>query len=1175
MRSISSTTIISACIATATLLSASVGTLAISTTASAESTSTNTAITLNDLADSSSAQQRWISEPTSRIALNPSHSQTDDAKPTSDDSLDTVFYTNQDKKTADNVVRNSFTDTAQASTTATAYDEGDATPALSDDFGPSDEGSWTATNGKGSISFVDNAGIVAPSGGDTWVGFGRSVTFDAAAKPIIMVTVASTTGKWALKINDGSSDTNLQNDTDATGTFAYDLSDFGISGSKAYTIKIFSSNSGTTTFKSLSIHARPAQSDDFTQTSIKDWMTNVQSNNGATISQADSGLGATIRSTSSSNFGAVAKAFTVDLSKTPILTVAVNSLSAGSKWALKLSGANGSGDFAIIQNDTDRSGVFSYDLQSMTGKTGEQTFSVKLFSTQSALPTSFNVTRLSFHSIDYWTQNPTDYVNTWNPQSLDWKGSYGDSGSYSTQDLFVDDATVSRLIDPTSLSDGNPTLTGNFTGTVSWNPTDRVLTINNGDAYTRAVAFPASATVSFYDSQADASMGADGSSTPTATSQTWLAIMPNDQKSAIGLGYAYDATAQARTDAAKSAVGGTKVDTVVAALASRVKEWSEFLNKVPAVGDYSLHVTDYQGTSQSEIRAMYYRAFVDLRQTVVPPQPESGISHYQVATGKAATYNGGSSRNKASASWDSLLGIDYLAYTDPEYAWDSFIGMMADVQSDGNLNGESLPSRKAQTAWMLYSVTGDKDKLRQVYSAVKAHMTWSSKNLAWNIASHYPGSGVPASDERDLEFVASLAVDLGYASKIAATLGETEDVSYFTDVQKNLSSEFSQWFFKDGKAVQYYWTSKADATYDQRKGSAQYVATGLHMPNLSSGEVAALMARFDEEYDPSQQFAGLASDAVKAPDIQFVAYGLLEQGKATEAETVLEEVLRDVVRTHEFSEVYQAGATDSSGKQAEPISRGESPTTFGMAQVIDNLWILNGYRSDEGTPTFARLREAQGGVSGLTYMGKTFSISNGGSEITLSGDVTSIPGTCTQYGQTVAVSYPISFTCGTIALSGTSVEAGKSLVVTGARYTPSTVADLYLGDLRIASATVDKNGAVRFNAVIPSDTATGRHTLRIQNGDITAQAQFDVTASRPGSGGGNSGGGTTNGGKTNAAGGNVSEPKAGQATDASAGASVHTGGSAVSPMLWMLGIALSIIGAGGAIAMRQYRMAIK
>lgn len=1147
-------TICSTCAVTA-LVTTGFVTVATPSVASAQTHATTSAVSVADLADSSASQQRWISEPDSRIALNPSHSQTNDAVAKADNGLDTVFYANQEKLQASNVLRNSFTDTPAPQSVASVYDEGDTSPALSDSFTTSTVPLWASTNNGGTLEYSANGGVVTRASDKDWGGVGRQITMNTADTPILVVSVASTTGTWAVKIHDGHGDIKVQEDTAATGTFAYDLTGTISTGEKTITVKLFTSGNGDTTFRAVSIHARPAFEDNFTDDTLKNWNTNVQSNNGATISPASSGLGATITSNSTANFGAVARTVTVDLSKNPILSIAVSSLSKGSMWAMKLTGADGSGDFAQLQKDTDATGVFSYDVAAITGKTGTQTFGIKLFSTKSPTPTSATFTRLSFHSNVKWTQTPNTYTNTWNPQSLDWSGSYANGEHYSTQDVFVDDDTVSRLIDSSALTTGNPTLTGDFTGNARWDASRRVLTIITDGKYTRAVAFPTGTTVSFFDNVGAAATGGAGSASPTSSSQTWLAVLPRNAATAIGLGYAYGVTDAAQSNAAASAIKGTQVATVTAALAARVQEWNTFLARVPSIRDYNLHVVDSQKVTSRDIRAMYYRAFVDLRQTVMPPQPESGIAHYQVATGKAATYNGGSSRNKASASWDSLLGIQYLAYTDPDLAWDSFIGMMADVESDGNLNGESLPSRKAQTAWILYSVTGDKEKLAHVYPAIKAHMDWSSKHLAWNISSHYPGSGVSASDERDVEFVDSLVIDLDYAADIARTLGNDADATGYLHLQNDLSQDFSKWFFKDGKAVQYYWTSVPDATYEQRAGTAQYVATGLHMPGLSSTEISAIMARFDEEYDSTAQFAGLASDAIKAPDAQFVAYGLLEQGQSKKAQVFLESVLRDVTSTHAFSEVYQAGTP--------AISRGESPTTFGMAQVIDNLWILNGYRSDEGTPTFVRLSEQAGGVSGLSYLGKSLNVNTSSSDITISGNATQSAGTCTQYGQKKGVSSPIAFNCGSIALSASSVQAGGSLHVTGSRYTPDSTARLLLDGKSISTTKVDDNGKVSFIITIPAHTTAGKHVLTIENEAITATADLKVIAVPiPSESGTNSAADTT---------------KASGVTDAipsstsQSGVSVHTGGIVSSPVMWILGITLLILGVAGSVGMAAYR----
>ncbi|MSS83357.1 hypothetical protein FYJ24_00970 [Actinomycetaceae bacterium WB03_NA08] len=1124
-------------------------------------------ITVEELADSSPQQQRWLSEPNSRIALNPSHSQTDDTRIKADNSLDTFYYINQEKKRADGVIRNGLTRSEAPVHGPSVYDEGDESPLLSDLFTEDSADLWETSPGTGNgakLTVAEDGGHIVLPEGTEWGSVSRNVVMDNSSKPILLVSVANTTGKWALKVRpEGGGDVLIQDDTSATGTFAYDLSRYDIASGNA-AVKLFSTASGETTVRALSIHARPDFSDNFSDLSA--WKTNVSSNNGAVLAASPTGLGATLTSTSGRGFGAVARTFTVDLSASPVLTIAVDNLSAGSQWAMKLSDPETSKDFATIQNDTPESGFFSYNLASLTGLTGEQTFDIKLFSTKTPVPTSATFTLLSFHHANNWIETPTTNFNsTWNPQSLDWTATFTEAGSYTTRDLFVDDNTISRLVEAQQLKEGSPTLYGDVARIVSWDADAKVL-VNQKDGYTQAIAFPQTATLLFYDDPGKALGGTGGSAIPTPTTGTWLAVLPSNTDSAIGLGYAPGQSSDHITAAAQSAQGGADVSVVRQALEDRTAEWNDYLARVPSVGSFDLRTVSDEGVTPEQTRQLYYRAFVNIKQTVVPPQPESGISHYQVATGKAATYNGGSSRNRASASWDSLLGIQYLAYTEEDIAWDSLIGMMADVEADGALNGESLPSRKAQTAWMLYSTTGNQETLAEIYPAIKSHMKWSSEHLAWNIHSHYPGGGVNAADERDAEFVVSLIVDLDYAANIAEVLGKTDDQANYVALQKTLISQYKEWFFMpDGRAVQYLWTSRPDATYEQRKGIVNYVNTGLLVPDLSTDQVDALMERFNEEYDPNRQFAGTASDALKAPDAQFIAYGLIESGHTSVAQTYLEAVLRDVVRTHAFSEVYQEGPNG-----AEPISRGEAPTTFGMAQVIDNIWILNGYRSDRGTPTFVHFPDSKGGVHNLTYLGKPLSIDLADGHVTLSGEATSLPGICESFPVEEGASVELPTSCARVTLSSDTTKAGEKVTVRAEKLPSSAdgVIELHSTPKTVATIHTTDSGTVEEEVTIPADTKVGNHTVMVKVGKVSGSIALEITAKtkdeeenvNPGTPPGESGG-TTIGGDNNGSWSPSQEQKPG-------GVLAHTG-SLITPFTIVVVVLLAVGGIG--VVLRRIR----
>ena len=96
-------------------------------------------------------------------------------------------------------------------------------------------------------------------------------------------------------------------------------------------------------------------------------------------------------------------------------------------------------------------------------------------------------------------------------------------------------------------------------------------------------------------------------------------------------------------------------------------------------------------------------------------------------------YPHGPYRAKAVATWDSVINMQMMAYVDPASAWNAFTGMLSLVNADGQLgdadstDGENLPAREAQTAWNLYSITGDLAKLRAVYPAIRRLLDFKEK----------------------------------------------------------------------------------------------------------------------------------------------------------------------------------------------------------------------------------------------------------------------------------------------------------------------------------------------------------------------------------------------------------------------------------------------------------------
>ncbi len=97
------------------------------------------------------------------------------------------------------------------------------------------------------------------------------------------------------------------------------------------------------------------------------------------------------------------------------------------------------------------------------------------------------------------------------------------------------------------------------------------------------------------------------------------------------------------------------------------------------------------------------------------PADKQRYPYPQLATGKASLWDEGEPRAPFSAAWESFLGTQFYAFIDPQTAVASFKGLMSLVDQEGMLGGESLPSRKAQTAMVLYRLTGDREMLKETY----------------------------------------------------------------------------------------------------------------------------------------------------------------------------------------------------------------------------------------------------------------------------------------------------------------------------------------------------------------------------------------------------------------------------------------------------------------------------
>ena len=123
-----------------------------------------------------------------------------------------------------------------------------------------------------------------------------------------------------------------------------------------------------------------------------------------------------------------------------------------------------------------------------------------------------------------------------------------------------------------------------------------------------------------------------------------------------------------------------------------------------------------------------------------------------------------------------------------------------------------------------------------------------------------------------------------------------------------------------------------------------------------------------DDFDIRKTFCGFGG--VRLEEIMYAIYGLMNNGYTTEACALAESSVRDVVRAQFIAEAYTS--------DDKPAVSGVRPSIFEAIQLIDSVWILNGFRYDSGAP---RTHTLFGGgyIGNLHENGKIFnaeSVSN-------------------------------------------------------------------------------------------------------------------------------------------------------------------------------------------------------
>ncbi len=391
-------------------------------------------------------------------------------------------------------------------------------------------------------------------------------------------------------------------------------------------------------------------------------------------------------------------------------------------------------------------------------------------------------------------------------------------------------------------------------------------------------------------------------------------------------------------------------DNAKRALQQQRNYWDEYLTKVPHPHSFDLDDAIPDTIDATLLRNAYYKAWVFMAQNVLPPDQQA-FNYPQVCAGKASLWDEGHEIAPFSAAWESFLGIQFYAYVDHALAWQAFKGLMSLVDEDGMLGGESLPSRKAQTALVLYNISGDKESLREVYPALKRYLQWRLRITHWVYGS------IRASEQvKDAEFAFSALIDIEHMQKIALLLNMPQEAADWKKQHAAFWQLCLQWFWSDPgqHPVQMYNT----VSQERGKGHTIWVTTGLYVNvNKHDNYFNSMMKRFDNDFQPSSPFSGFTLP--KYPDLAYTSYGLLHRGDTRKAEALMQANLRDIIKAHAiFAEQYILEGL---------IPDGVRPSLFGASTIIDFCMLLNGYKYDRGANELILLGNTPRGMSNIPF----------------------------------------------------------------------------------------------------------------------------------------------------------------------------------------------------------------
>lgn len=223
----------------------------------------------------------------------------------------------------------------------------------------------------------DGVAKVQETGNDFYGYMGKSFTIDVDQNPYVTIDVSDANQEWALKVNNGQGDIDLQFQTVDIGTHVYPLKEItGWSGLQTFTIKLFTvGEQSEAAFDS--VRFTPLEDDLHT--------TRLWQEESADMTLSSDGRLIVTQSDPLQWEGNITSSVTSDLDINSHISVKVTD--ATSRWSIKV---NDGVKEVILQQPTSQIGEFVYDVRSLTGWSGIKTYNLKLYAVDSGSHVTFD-----------------------------------------------------------------------------------------------------------------------------------------------------------------------------------------------------------------------------------------------------------------------------------------------------------------------------------------------------------------------------------------------------------------------------------------------------------------------------------------------------------------------------------------------------------------------------------------------------------------------------------------------------------------------------------------------------------------------------------------------------------------------------------------------------------------